>query len=212
MSKNTAKTIITWAVIGTLLVILLLGGGCTACVTYNSLVTKQEDVNKAWSNVENQYQRRSDLIPNLVASVKGYAEHEATTFEAVTDARAGLGSALEAVKNLNSDSASYTPEAMNAYSQAQQRLQSALGLYVNAVHEAYPDLKANENFMSLQDELAGTENRIATERNRYNEEVKKYNVSVRRFPNNIFAGWFGFDTREMFAADEGTHVAPKVEF
>lgn len=211
MSSKVTKTI-TWAVVGSLLAILLLGGGCTACTTYNSLVTQQEDVDQMWGNVENQYQRRADLIPNLVASVKGYAEHESTTFEAVTDARAGLGSALQAVKALNADSASYTPEAMNAYTQAQQRLQSALGLYVNAVREAYPDLKANENFMSLQDELAGTENRIATERTRYNNAVKEYNVSVRRFPNNIFAGMFGFSTREMFVAEEGAQHAPKVEF
>ncbi len=211
MSSKITKTI-TWAVVGTLLAIILLGGGCTACSTYNSLVGQQENVDNTWGNVENQYQRRADLIPNLVASVKGYAGHEATTFEAVTDARAGLGSALQAVKAVNADSASYNPEAMNAYTQAQQRLQSALGLYVNAVHEAYPDLKANENFMSLQDELAGTENRIATERTRYNDAVKSYNVSVRRFPNNIFAGMFGFSTRQMFAAEEGAQHAPKVEF
>lgn len=211
MSTNLTKTI-TWSVIGTLLVILLLGGGCTACSTYNSLVGQQEDVDKAWGNVENQYQRRADLIPNLVASVKGYAVHESTTFEAVTDARAGLGSALQAVKALNADSASYSPSAMEAYTQAQQKLQSQLGLYINAVHEAYPDLKANENFMSLQDELAGTENRIATERTRYNDCVKDYNVKVRSFPNNIFAGWFGFSTREMFKAEEGAQHAPKVEF
>ena len=205
------KTII-WAVIGGILVIMLLGGGCTACGTYNSLVTQQEDVDKAWGNVENQYQRRADLIPNLVASVKGYAAHESTTLEAVTDARAGLGSALEAVNRLNADSASYSPQAMSAYTQAQQRLQSALGIYVNAVREAYPDLKANENFMALQDELAGTENRIATERTRFNESVRAYNVNVRRFPNNIFAGMFGFSTREMFAAEEGESHAPKVDF
>ncbi|MDE6450163.1 MAG: LemA family protein, partial [Muribaculaceae bacterium] len=122
------------------------------------------------------------------------------------------GSALQAVKAINADSASYSPETMNAYTQAQQKLQSALGLYVNAVREAYPDLKANENFMSLQDELAGTENRISTERTRYNDAVKGYNVSVRRFPNNIFAGMFGFSTRQMFAAEEGAQRAPKVEF
>lgn len=211
MSAKTTKMII-WAIVGTFLTIILLGGGCTACSTYNSLVGQQEDVDKAWGNVENQYQRRADLIPNLVASVKGYASHEATTFEAVTDARAGLGSALEAVNKLNADSASYSPQAMTQYSQAQQRLQSALGLYVNAVHEAYPDLKANENFMSLQDELAGTENRISTERTRYNESVRTYNVNVRRFPNNLFAGMFGLTTRQMFAAEEGAQHAPKVEF
>lgn len=204
--------IIVWSVVGVFLVIVLLGGGCTACSTYNSLVTQQENVDNAWGNVENQYQRRADLIPNLVASVKGYATHESTTMEAVTDARAGLGSALEAVNKLNADSASYNPEAMAQYTQAQQKLQSALGLYVNAVHEAYPDLKANENFMSLQDELAGTENRISTERTRYNESVKSYNINVRRFPANIFAGIFGFTTRQMFAAEEGAQHAPKVEF
>ena len=210
MSKVTKS--ITWAVIGTIFVILLLGGGCTACSTYNNLVDQQEKVDNEWGNVENQYQRRADLIPNLVSTVKGYAAHESTTFEAVTDARAGLGSALEAVKNLNADSASYSPAAMQQYTQAQQRLQSAVGLYINAVHEAYPDLKANENFMSLQDELAGTENRIATERTRFNAAVKQYNVSVRRFPNNIFAGMFGFSVRPMFEAEEGASQAPKVEF
>ncbi len=203
---------IIWTIVGIFAVILLLGGGCTACSTYNSLVTDEENVDRAWGNVENQYQRRADLIPNLVATVKGYAEHESTTLEAVTDARAGLGSALQAVKNLNADSATYTPSAMQSFTEAQRQLQSALSVYVNAVHEAYPDLKANENFKSLQDELAGTENRISTERNRYNDAVQTYNVKVRRFPNSIFAGMFGFSKREMFAAEEGAQHAPKVEF
>ena len=201
-----------WAIVGVIAVVFLLGGGCTACSTYNSMVSEEEGVDRAWGNVENQYQRRADLIPNLVATVKGYAEHESTTLEAVTDARAGLGSALQAVKDLNADSASYSPTAMQNFAQAQQKLQSALGVYVNAVHEAYPDLKANENFKSLQDELAGTENRISTERNRYNDAVKEYNIMVRRFPNSIFAGMFGFSKREMFAAEEGAKYAPKVEF
>lgn len=205
------KTII-WAIVGTILALTLLGGGCTACTTYNSLVNSQEDVNKAWGNVEATYQRRADLIPNLVASVKGYTAHEANTQEAVTDARAGLGSALQAVRDLNADSANVSQASMQAYTGAQQRLQGALGLYINAVHEAYPDLKANENFLSLQDELAGTENRITVERTRYNAVVKEYNVAVRRFPNNIFAGMFGFSTREMFEAEESANKAPVVEF
>lgn len=203
---------IIWTIVGVCFAILLLGGGCTACSTYNSLVNDEENVDRTWGNVENQYQRRADLIPNLVATVKGYAEHESTTLEAVTDARAGLGSALQAVKNLNADSATYTPSAMQSFSEAQRQLQSALNVYVNAVHEAYPDLKANENFKSLQDELAGTENRISTERNRYNDAVQTYNVKVRRFPNSIFAGMFGFSKREMFTAEEDARHAPKVEF
>lgn len=206
------KKWIILAVVGTILTIVLLGGGCTACTTYNNLVGSQETVDQAWANVENQYQRRADLIPNLVATVKGYAEHESTTLTAVTDARAGLGSALEAVKSLNADSAAHSESGMASYSAAQQRLQGALGLYINAVHEAYPDLKANTNFIELQDELAGTENRVATERTRYNDIVKEYNVKVRRFPNNIFAGMFGFDKRPMFQAEEGAQHAPKVVF
>ena len=199
------KKYLIWGIVGTLLAIVLLGGGCTACSTYNNLVSSEEKVDQAWGNVENQYQRRADLIPNLVASVKGYSEHEANTLEAVTDARAGLGSALQAVRDLKSDSVTTSPAAMQAYQNAQQRLQGALGLYINAVHEAYPDLKANENFLSLQDELAGTENRVAVERTRYNDLVQQYNVAVRRFPNNLFAGMFGFSTRQMFAADRRLH-------
>lgn len=205
------KTIL-WSIVGGILALLLLGGGCTACTTYNTLVTQEEDVDNAWANVEAQYQRRADLIPNLVASVKGYTAHEADVQAAVTDARAGLGSALDAVKGINADDANATPEAMRKYQQAQQRLQGACDIYINAVHEAYPDLKANENFLSLQDELAGTENRVTTERTRYNARVKEYNVSVRRFPNNIFAGMFGFTTREQFEAEEGASQAPVVEF
>lgn len=206
------KKYLIWGIVGTLLAIVLLGGGCTACSTYNNLVSSEEKVDQAWGNVENQYQRRADLIPNLVASVKGYSAHEANTLEAVTDARAGLGSALQAVRDLKSDSVTTSPAAMQAYQGAQQRLQGALGLYINAVHEAYPDLKANENFLSLQDELAGTENRVAVERTRYNDLVQQYNVAVRRFPNNLFAGMFGFSTRQMFAADPQASQAPKVEF
>ncbi len=171
---------------------------------YNGLVSKEEGVNQAWANVESAYQRRSDLIPNLVNTVKGYAEHESETLQAVTDARAKATS-------LNIDPATATPEQVAAYMEAQQGVGSALGRLI-AVSESYPELKANENFRDLQAQLEGTENRIKVERDRYNEAVKKFNVQIRRFPTNILASIFGFEKRSMFEAQEGAEVAPVVEF
>lgn len=171
---------------------------------YNGLVSKEEGVNQAWANVESAYQRRSDLIPNLVNTVKGYAEHESETLQAVTDARAKATS-------LNIDPATATPEQVAAYMEAQQGVGSALGRLI-AVSESYPELKANENFRDLQAQLEGTENRIKVERDRYNEAVKKFNVQIRRFPTNILASMFGFEKRSMFEAQEGAEVAPVVEF
>ena len=171
---------------------------------YNGLVSKEEGVNQAWANVESAYQRRSDLIPNLVNTVKGYAEHESETLQAVTDARAKATS-------LNIDPATATPEQVAAYMEAQQGVGSALGRLI-AVSESYPELKANENFRDLQAQLEGTENRIKVERDRYNEAVKTFNVQIRRFPTNILASMFGFEKRSMFEAQEGAEVAPVVEF
>ena len=177
----------------------------TSC-NYNSLVEKEQKVDQAWAQVENQYQRRADLIPNLVNTVKGYAEHESSTLEAVTNARAGLTKAYEA-----SQSVENPQENIEQFQQAQSALKGALDLYVNAVREAYPDLKANTNFMALQTQLEGTENRIATERKRYTEAVLEYNTSIKKFPTTIYAGWFGFKEKQQFKAEPGANKAPEVK-
>lgn len=195
------------------IVLLLLGGGCS---TYNSLVTLDEGVNASWQNVETQMQRRLDLIPNLVRTVQGYASHESNTLQAVTDARAGLKKAYDEAQAQNDKAreAGTAPDAqtLSRYQEAQANLNRQLGIYVNAVHEAYPDLKANQNFLDLQAQLEGTENRIATERTRYNEAVKEYNVKRRKFPNNIFAGICGFQPRSGFEAEAAASHAPVVDF
>ena len=180
--------------------------GLSSC-NYNSLVEKQQNVDQAWAQVENQYQRRADLIPNLVNTVKGYAEHESSTLEAVTNARAGLTKAYETAQNTEA-----SPENIEQYQQAQSNLKGALDIYVNAVREAYPDLKANTNFMALQTQLEGTENRISTERMRYTEAVRDYNTSIKSFPTTIYAGWFGFKEKPQFKAEAGAQKAPTVEF
>ena len=199
------KKLITTVIVAVVLLILF-GGGCSS---YNGMVDADQAVQKQWGQVENQYQRRADLIPNLVNTVKGYAAHESSTLQNVTDARAGLTKAYN-------DAQAITPEQaqanIEAYQQAQSNLKGALDIYVNAVREAYPDLKANENFLNLQAQLEGTENRVSTERQRYNEAVEDYNRKVLRFPGNIFAKLFGFDSKEMFKAEEGAQRAPKVEF
>lgn len=189
------------------LCILLLGFG--GCSSYNGMVDADQSVKKQWGQVENQYQRRADLIPNLVNTVKGYAAHESTTLQSVTNARAGLTQAYNDANAFSSDSAQAN---IAAYQQAQSKLKSALGIYVNAVREAYPDLKANENFSKLQEQLESTENRIATERKRYNEAVETYNKKVLRFPGRIWASLFNFDAKDMFQAEEGAQKAPTVEF
>lgn len=191
-----------------LLLVLLFAGGCSS---YNGMVDADQSVEKQWGNVQNQYQRRADLIPNLVSTVKGYSEHESSTLESVTRARAGLTEAYNDAQSVSSDSQS-APENIQQFQQAQEKLKSALGIYVNAVREAYPDLKANQNFLDLQAQLEGTENRIATERTRYNEAVEVYNRKVLRFPGRIFASIFNFDAKDMFQAEAGAQSAPKVEF
>lgn len=193
------KTITIGAIL--LIVILLFAGGCSS---YNGMVDADQAVSKQWGQVESQYQRRSDLIPNLVSTVKGYAAHESGTLEKVTEARAKAGSITLTADEL-------TPENMARFQQAQNELSGALKSLL-AVSEAYPDLKANENFLDLQKQLEGSENRIATERMRFNEAVEKYNLKVLRFPGNIWAGIFGFDRKDMFKADEGAQNAPKVSF
>lgn len=175
----------------------------TSC-NYNSLVEKQQNVDQAWAQVENQYQRRADLIPNLVNTVKGYSTHESETFEKVTLARAKATSITIDADNLTEENLAKFQAAQNELSQA---LKSLL-----AVTEAYPDLKANENFMNLQTQLEGTENRIATERMRYTEAVRDYNTAIKKFPTTIYAGWFGFDAKPQFKADEGAQRAPEVSF
>lgn len=163
--------------------------------TYNSLVTNDEGVKAAWAQVENQLQRRYDLIPNLVETVKGYAAHEKEVFIQVTEARAKVGGAGTVGEKIS----------------AENELSSALSRLLLVV-ENYPDLKANQNFIRLQDELAGTENRIAVERRRYNEAVRAYNVLIRTFPRNIIANMFGFQKADFFEAPAGAATAPKVEF
>ncbi len=172
--------------------------------TYNGFIGKEEGVNAAWSNVETQYQRRSDLIPNLVNTVKGYAAHESQTLGEVTEARAKATS-------INLSAGELTPERLAQFQQAQADVRSALGRLI-AVAESYPDLKANQNFIELQSQLEGTENRIAVARKDFNDAARKYNVAVRRFPSNLVAALFGFDQKPYFEAAEGTETAPQVEF
>ena len=182
--------------------IVAIVGYCMS--SYNTLVGQDEAVGTAWSNVENQYQRRADLIPNLVNTVKGYASHEKETFEAVVSARAKATQTTVDIDDL-------TPEKIAAYQKAQGELGSALGRLL-AITENYPELKANENFKELQAQLEGTENRISTERHKFNEVAKTYNTSIRRFPKNIIASMFGFEKRPYFEAQEGAEKAPEVKF
>lgn len=171
---------------------------------YNSMVEKEEAVNTAWSNVENQYQRRADLIPNLVNTVKGYASHEQETLESVVNARSKATQIT-----LNADE--LTPEKLKAYQAAQGEVGSTLSRLL-AVTENYPELKANENFQELQAQLEGTENRISVERRNFNQVTQDYNTYIRKFPNNLFAGMFGFDKKPYFEAEAGSQKAPEVRF
>ena len=188
-----------WIALGVVAVVVIW-----VVASYNGLVGKEVKVSEAWANVETVYQRRAELIPNLVNTVKGYAAHEQETLQAVTDAR---------VKStaMTIDPTTATPEQMQAWMDAQDDVNSAIGRLI-AIAESYPDLKANENFMELQKQLEGTENRISTERRKYNESVREYNTALRRFPTNIIAGLFGFEKMEMFEAQEGAEIAPVVEF
>lgn len=171
---------------------------------YNMFVQNEETINGQWAEVETQYQRRADLIPNLVNTVKGYADFEQETLTGVIEARSKATSI-----NLNADN--LTPENIAQFQQAQDQLSGALSRLLVTV-ERYPDLKANQNFLELQAQLEGTENRIAVARRNFNQSVQSYNSSLRTFPNNIFAGWYGFETKGYFEAAAGSENAPTVEF
>ena len=196
MKKKFIPIIIVVAI-----VVILVAWGVSV---YNGLVVKDENCSKQWSKVESQYQRRMDLIPNLVNTVKGYASHEEATLLKVIEAR-------NQASQVKIDAENMTQEQLNNFQQSQENLSSAIrGL--NIVVEKYPDLKANQNFLELQSQLEGTENRIAVERQRYSDVVNEYNTSVRRFPNSLFASMFGFDKKPYFESQTGAENAPKVEF
>lgn len=183
------------------LIMILLAGGCN---NYNKFVGMEEDVENAWSKVQSAYQRRADLIPNLVNTVKGAADFERSTLEAVTNARAKASS-------MQIDASNLTPEKMAQFQAAQGELSQSLGRLLVSV-EAYPELKANANFRDLQAQLEGTENRINTERNRYNDVATEFNKSIRRFPASFFASIFGFSQKAQFEAQAGAEQAPAVNF
>lgn len=172
--------------------------------TYNGFVRAQEGVTKAWADVESTYQRRADLIPNLVETVKGYASHEREVLQGVVEARAKVGQVTIAAEAL-------TPEAIQRFQQAQQGLSGALSRLF-AVAEAYPDLKASQNFLDLQTQLEGTENRINVARTRFNEAAQAYNTRIRSFPGNMLAGAFGFEAKPYFQSEPGAEQAPRVKF
>jgi len=201
--KKATKTLLI--VIGVIAVLII--GGCNFYSgTYNSMVSMEEGVKSSWSQVENQYQRRLDLIPNLVETVKGYASHESSVFEEVATARASAGGVMQMSDDLLDD-----PEAFARFQQAQTSLGGALTRLLS-VTENYPELKANEQFLALQDQLEGTENRISTERKRFNDSVLSYNTYIRMFPKNLIANMSGFRQKEYFKAQAGAESAPKVQF
>lgn len=189
------------ALILILVVVLVALWGVKA---YNNMVSQEEGVSTAWANVQSQYQRRADLIPNLVNTVKGYAAHESETLQAVVNARTKATS-------INIDAENMTAEQLQEFQKAQSEVGGALGRLI-AVAENYPDLKANQNFLELQAQLEGTENRIAVERKNFNEAAKKYNTYIRKFPQSLLSGVFGFDKKPYFEAEEGSQKAPTVQF
>ena len=195
--SNNQRTLI-------IIVAVFLAIGAFVITKYNGLVAQDENVNKAWGNGETQYQRRSDLIPNLVETVKGYASHEKTTLESVTNARS---KATQIQMNVND----LSEQKLQKYQQAQGEITAALGKLL-ALSENYPDLKANENFKDLQVQLEGTENRISESRRQFNEAVQHYNMTVRTFPGNLIAGLFGFEKKNGFVAETGSEKAPQVNF
>jgi LemA protein len=187
------------------IVIAVLILGFSTLGTYNSLVAQEENVSQQWAQVENQYQRRTDLVPNLVSTVKGYASHEREVLEAVTASRSQVGSMKISPEILNN------PAEFQKFQQAQAGLSSALSRLLLVV-ERYPDLKANQNFLDLQTQLEGTENRIAVARKRFNEAAQAYNTRVRQFPGNIYARIFGFQQKAYFESTPGSEKPPVVDF
>ena len=194
------KSNIILLAIGAVLLLLVFNG----CGSYNNMVTKQESTSSAWAQVENVYQRRVDLIPNLVSSVKGAANFEKETLTQVIEARSKATS-------INVDPTKLTPESIAQFQAAQGQLGQSLGRLLATV-EAYPELKANQNFLELQAQLEGTENRITVERQKFNTVTQEYNSTIRTFPNNLTAGMFGFKAKGYFQAEAGANKAPKVEF
>ena len=190
--KMKKKTIIIIAAVVAVVIALVAVLGSS----YNGFVEKSESVETARSSISTQLQRRADLIPNFVSTVKGYSDYEQETYTAVTEARSAVSGA----------------DSVEEQQQASEQLDRAISIWVNAVTEAYPELKANEQYQALTDELAGTENRIAVARKDYNEAAKEYNVAIRRFPSNILAGIFGFDAAEYFEADDSASSVPEVSF
>lgn len=193
----------SWIILIVVAVLVLIGYSSVKN-TYNGMVAQSEAVDAQWAQVENVYQRRADLIPNLVATVKGYAQHEQETLEGVVEARAKATSTTINADNLNAST-------LQQFQQAQDQLSSALSRLMVVV-EKYPDLKANQNFMELQAQLEGTENRITVERKRFNDEAQGYNTLIKTFPNNLFAGMFNFEKKAYFQAAQGADTAPKVDF
>ena len=190
-----------------LVVVLLVGfAGCAGCGSYNSLVQSDERVERAWADVETQYQRRADLVDNLVATVQGAADFESSTLQAVTEARSRAQSAGLTAEQLSD------PAALEAFQNAQAALGASLGSLINVVREDYPELQANEGFLRLQDQIEGTENRIATARRDYNRAATDLNGRIRTFPTNLVAGFAGVDRRELFEAEAGAEQAPEISF
>jgi len=190
--------------IGIVLVVLAGFMFMKGCSSYNTFVDKEEDVENAWSKVQSEYQRRSDLIGNLVGTVKGAAQFEQKTLTDIANARAKATS-------VNIDPTNLTPEKMEQFQQAQSQLSQSLGRLL-MVTENYPELKANQNFLELQSQLEGTENRVKVERDKFNDVVTDFNKSVRRFPSSLFAGMFGFSQKAQFEAEQSAQTAPKVNF
>lgn len=197
--KKGLWTVLLVVLGGTAILFLMLSG------VYNSLVSSEEKVSEAWAQVENVYQRRLDLIPNLVETVKGYAEHERETLEAVVQARSKITEIKFAPEVIQD------PQALAGFEEAQQGLTAALSRLLVLV-ERYPDLKANQNFLALQSQLEGTENRITVERKRFNESARDFNTKIRIFPNSLVARFAGFSRKAYFASDEAARVAPTVKF
>ena len=187
-----------------IVLIAVIGGFLFTSCGYNTMVDMDEQVTSSWAQVENVYQRRADLIPNLVNTVKGYASHEQETLTGVIEARSKATS-------VNIDASKLNPQSIQQFNQAQAGLTSALSKLMVVV-ERYPDLKANQSFLDLQAQLEGTENRIAVERRKFNETTQTYNSYIRKFPQLIYSGWFGFEKKTYFEAQQGAEKAPEVQF